>query len=43
MYNSGVIVLKTNWLSNSELSLLSSQTNLFEFPNLKNFRITKSI
>lgn len=35
MYNSGVIILKCNWLSNSELSLLRSQKNLLNFQTFK--------
>lgn len=35
MYSSGVIILKSNWLSNSELSLLSSQKNLLHFQTFK--------
>lgn len=35
MYNCGVIILKSNWLSNSELSLLSSQKNLLNFQTFK--------
>lgn len=35
MYNCGVIILKSNWLSNSELLLLSCQKNLLHFQTFK--------